>query len=152
MVWIGEFTIYNAFAPLIAAGLVALQEQGVRGLQTIAQRLLPKQISWRIITLIVSPFLLLAVALMILKFVFGKNPGIGQIGKINYFDDLGIVWFWLLWVSTLGLGEEVGWRGYLLPKLVDQFGFRQATVILGLVWSCWYSPQCGTWGTSAVPR
>lgn len=38
-----------------------------------------------------------------------------------------------------GLGEEMGWRGYLLPKLV-QGGARFPILISGLVWGIWHAP------------
>jgi uncharacterized protein len=36
-------------------------------------------------------------------------------------------------------GEEFGWRGYLLPKLMP-LGGRSAVLILGLIWGVWHWP------------
>lgn len=38
------------------------------------------------------------------------------------------------------MGEELGWRGYLLPKLRGIFSDRAALVITGLVWGVWHAP------------
>jgi uncharacterized protein len=38
-----------------------------------------------------------------------------------------------------GLGEEIGWRGYLLPKLV-QSGVRFPILISGVIWGVWHVP------------
>jgi membrane protease YdiL (CAAX protease family) len=38
------------------------------------------------------------------------------------------------------LGEEIGWRGFLLPRLVGQFGFTFGCIISGLVWALWHYP------------
>jgi uncharacterized protein len=38
------------------------------------------------------------------------------------------------------LGEEIGWRGFLLPRLTSQFGFTAGCVISGLVWAMWHYP------------
>lgn len=38
------------------------------------------------------------------------------------------------------MGEELGWRGYLLPKLRGMFSDRMALVITGLIWGVWHAP------------
>jgi membrane protease YdiL (CAAX protease family) len=41
--------------------------------------------------------------------------------------------------AILGLGEELGWRGYLLPKLLP-LGKTKAYIIIGVVWGLWHLP------------
>ncbi|MGA8741733.1 MAG: CPBP family intramembrane glutamic endopeptidase [Terracidiphilus sp.] len=38
------------------------------------------------------------------------------------------------------LGEEIGWRGFLLPRLTGQFGFTFGCVVSGLIWAVWHYP------------
>lgn len=37
-------------------------------------------------------------------------------------------------------GEELGWRGYLLPKLTKEFSKLKAANITGFVWGIWHVP------------
>ena len=45
----------------------------------------------------------------------------------------------LLFTLTLSLGEELGWRGYLLPRLLP-LGRNPALLVTGLVWAAWHLP------------
>jgi uncharacterized protein len=38
------------------------------------------------------------------------------------------------------LGEEIGWRGFLVPELSRTFSFTATAIISGLVWSVWHYP------------
>ena len=41
---------------------------------------------------------------------------------------------------AFALGEELGWRGFLVPKLAERFSFTQTAVISGIIWSSWHVP------------
>ena len=43
------------------------------------------------------------------------------------------------------LGEEIGWRGFLVPELFKKLGFTGTALISGVVWSCWHYPLL-IWG------
>jgi uncharacterized protein len=38
------------------------------------------------------------------------------------------------------LGEEIGWRGFLLPRLASKFGFSAGCLISGCIWAAWHYP------------
>ncbi|NLJ56982.1 MAG: CPBP family intramembrane metalloprotease [Firmicutes bacterium] len=38
------------------------------------------------------------------------------------------------------LGEEIGWRGYLLPKLRELYATRTALLVSGAIWGFWHLP------------
>lgn len=38
------------------------------------------------------------------------------------------------------LGEEIGWRGFLVPELMKVTGFVGTSLISGLMWSVWHFP------------
>ena len=52
---------------------------------------------------------------------------------LNFFIQL------VVFTLTFSLGEELGWRGYLLPQLLSM-GRTPAMVLVGLVWAAWHMP------------
>ena len=41
---------------------------------------------------------------------------------------------------TNALGEEIGWRGFLLPRLTSRFGFTAGCLLSGSIWAVWHYP------------
>ncbi len=42
--------------------------------------------------------------------------------------------------TFVSLGEEVGWRGAMLPRLKERFGRRAGWLLGGLIWGAWHWP------------
>lgn len=69
------------------------------------------------------------------------GAGHGGIGRIHPSGLLAFVAPGALLAFTTGpLGEEAGWRGYLLPRLLIRFSPIVACLILGVAWGIWHYP------------
>jgi len=74
--------------------------------------------------------------------------------------DFGIEPWYLMAVAMLfstpvQAGEEIGWRGFALPRLACQMGFGWASIVLGVIWAFWHLPlffvsQADTYGQSFI--
>ncbi|MDE5894237.1 MAG: CPBP family intramembrane metalloprotease [Acetatifactor sp.] len=43
-------------------------------------------------------------------------------------------------VSFAAFGEEAGWRGYMMPKMVRLWGVKKAVLAGGIIWGMWHWP------------
>lgn len=64
-----------------------------------------------------------------------KLPSIGVVAAISTLQIVIATPF----VAVLALGEEIGWRGWLLPKLMP-LGTIPALIISGVIWGLWHAP------------
>ena len=68
--------------------------------------------------------------------------GFGAIGSgfviAFYFILFGI--FGTIRSASSALGEEIGWRGFLVPELYKTHGFTKTSLISGFIWGAWHLP------------
>jgi membrane protease YdiL (CAAX protease family) len=68
--------------------------------------------------------------------------GFGEIGSgliiACYFIIFGI--FGTIRGTASALGEEIGWRGFLVPELFKTQGFTKTSLISGFIWGVWHLP------------
>ena len=43
-------------------------------------------------------------------------------------------------IVLIAIGEEYGWRGFLLPRLMKKLNVFYSSIILGLIWGVWHFP------------
>jgi membrane protease YdiL (CAAX protease family) len=55
--------------------------------------------------------------------------------------------------AVLAFGEEVGWQGFLVPRLYRLTNFTKTSLFRGLVWSVWHFPLIigGVYGPTSTP-
>ena len=46
----------------------------------------------------------------------------------------------LLPAAVMALGEEMGWRGFLVPELTEWVGLKKAGWVSGIIWGTWHLP------------
>jgi uncharacterized protein len=68
------------------------------------------------------------------------------LGRWPALETLGVALPLLFTVSVIfeagwALGEELGWRGFLFPRLQQRFCFHGACLISGLIWAVWHVPE-----------
>jgi hypothetical protein len=80
---------------------------------------------------------------LIYKAMGNPSPGI-QAGQ-TILSLSGIVLFTLF---SGPIAEELGWRGFALPRLETKHNALVSSLILGVIWTCWHLPLFFTAGSS----
>jgi len=57
---------------------------------------------------------------------------------VLYFVFMGI--FGMAASAAAALGEEIGWRGFLVPELSKKFSYSNTSLIVGSIWAFWHFP------------
>jgi len=130
----------TAYGPMLSAFLVAGITEGRPGIRELFSRITRWRVGlgW-IFVAAFSMFGLFAVSSVIASAMGSPWPDIRRMGEVNYLPYLG-AGTWLLWFFNSGLGEEVGWRGFALPKLQQNRSALSATLVLGVLWALWHIP------------
>jgi membrane protease YdiL (CAAX protease family) len=66
---------------------------------------------------------------------FGGTPAAAFLKFLGLQASLG-----LLISCIAGLGEEIGWRGFLVPELSRRMSLARASLVSGAIWSAWHYP------------
>ena len=121
----------GVLGPLLAASLLSWQDGGPAALAALYAPLFRWRVhpGWYVSALLV-PGLLLSALLWALN-------SAGRTGPVAYLPVGGAVAAGLF----ISVGEEVGWRGYALPRLQERWGPFAASCLLGVVWYLWHIPM-----------
>jgi membrane protease YdiL (CAAX protease family) len=130
----GPLFLLGAFAPAIVAIGLTGRAEGRAGLLGLLTRILRWRVDlrWYLFALTYMATIKLAVAL-IYRLATGAWPRFGQ-------DAWYIILVAILISTPVQAGEEVGWRGYALPRLAARLGLARASIVLGVIWACWHLP------------
>jgi membrane protease YdiL (CAAX protease family) len=135
------------FGPLVAAIYAIRTEQGEKGLAGLWKNIFSFKVEriWVFRAIVIS--ILIAAIPFLVAVITGlmPNPGTVLSALLPYFLP---VFVWQL--LTSGLGEEPGWRGFLLRKLQSRLEGNKPIWALGLIWAVWHYPFTIYWTTNGM--
>lgn len=132
---LGTVAFYVAvYGPTLAALGLAFFLGGAPALKQLLKQALQWRVSlrWYLLVLVGLPLSWLVAVLI------AGALGFDTAGSLR-FDSLLLLPV-LLITDPGPLGEEVGWRGYALPLLLQRYNTLVASIILGVVWALWHLP------------
>jgi len=118
---------------------------GKDAMVTLLKRYLIWRFGWKwwLVAILLSPVLQFT-AILLTSFLTGvpadySHPMIRDVVPLDA-PLLALVIPWFLF-EILTNGEEMGWRGYVLPRLQVKYNALVSSLIVGLIWSVWHLPK-----------
>jgi uncharacterized protein len=128
--------IIGSWVPNIAAFLViafVLKQKG--GIRKLLKGWLKFRVPalWYLVTL--TPVAFAVLSMFICRLLYGETP----VSEI-VFDPMSMLALLVISTVTGATGEELGWRGFALPRLQNKMSALNASLLLGVVWTLWHAP------------
>jgi uncharacterized protein len=124
------FLFAGSFAPGVAAISVTRATTG----RWLPQRFFPP-LSAGCVAAVLAPAALVIIGLVLLPYLLATPPRQWHLWWAAFAP-------LLVWLNVFGgpLGEEPGWRGFLLPQLSRRIGPTPAALLIGPIWTMWHLP------------
>lgn len=128
---------YAMSFPQLAPGIVALVfiwlRNGRNGLKELFGKFAVSKENTRwLILSIVIPVIIVSLSYCVLSFVNGKNVLAPSL------DGISVYLCYLVGIIIGSIGEEIGWRGFMLPQLQLKYSAFFSSILLGGLWGFWH--------------
>ena len=123
--------LLGLFGPLVGAVAVVEALHGREGLNGLRRRFAVRgrHVKWLAVALGLPPVLLIPVWLLEQYAGFTTPLALGPITGMS------------VALAFLVVGEEVGWRGFALPQLLERWPALWSGIGVGVVWALWHLPN-----------
>lgn len=132
----GALWLLGGLGPPIAAVVVLALSEGTHAVRQLLGRL----VTWRVerrwyAIAVLLPGAVVGAALIIDALLYDVSTPLPSVGLLPLFIGSNVA------NMLIGGGlEEIGWRGFALPRLQAEYSALTASLLLGVVWIAWHAP------------
>ncbi|MGH3149054.1 MAG: CPBP family glutamic-type intramembrane protease [Rubrobacter sp.] len=136
------------WAPAVAAVLAAVLTGGRAALGELGARLVRWRVGWTWYVVVIVGPAAFSLAVAGVYALLGGSWSSATPPALHGGSLVLLPLLLLILALTDGLGEELGWRGFALPRLLARHGAIAASLIVGVLWALWHLPLLWTEGAS----
>jgi membrane protease YdiL (CAAX protease family) len=134
------------WVPAIAALLAAVLTGGRDAVRELGARLVRWRVGWQWYLVVILGPAAFSLAVAGVYVLLGGSWADAAPPSLREGPLLLLPLFLVILTLTDGLGEELAWRGFALPRLLTQHNALVASLILGMIWALWHLPLVWTEG------
>jgi membrane protease YdiL (CAAX protease family) len=126
--------------PALAAVVVTALVDGRAGLRELWARVTRWRVGWRWWAVVAGTLSLVLVGVIVPLLTGGDVPALDAFTRysgVGAISPLGVVVVVLL---VNGLGEETGWRGFAVDRLLRDHSFTWTALVVAVAWGGWHLP------------
>jgi len=130
---------------VLAAVLMTGLTLGRDGVISLLKRFLKWHVGWKwyLVAFLLEP-VLIVLGVYANALLTGIAPDFSSVIAYKLFGEGATLWLFVLpffLIDFITNGEEIGWRGYVLPRLQAKYSALISTLILGMIWGIWHLPK-----------
>jgi uncharacterized protein len=134
--WLYVLTL-GVYAPSFVAIWMARRRGGRDGVRQLLARL----VRWRVnpVSWLIALFYCFALAAIAISLTLAPPAAWLSLSGEALLGALGAAALFAIWFGPLP--EELGWRGFATPLLLERYGVLVTSLLVSLVWTFWHTPM-----------
>lgn len=131
-----QFRMLGTFGPIISVLILTMSLEGKLGVKRLFRKFVMWQESyfWYLFSFL-STGVVVYISIGIYRLIGGQKL---QFNDLSQWYLIIIIFLYVLFLSVLG--EEAGWRGFVLPRLQQCYSALTSSLIIGILWALWHLP------------
>lgn len=136
-------TLPGAWAPTLAAIILTSLTEGRDGVRLFLKKVLHWRVGFQWYLVVLFGIAAIAYVAIALGTLFGFSaPEISLPYGLPREALIGFLPIFFLTNIFVGgpIAEDIGWRGYVLPKIREKMSTLNASLLIGVIWAIWHLP------------